>query len=40
MDGNKEATKEEDPDRPAHGYEYLDHTVSYSGSSNIVIFSI
>ena len=34
MEENKEATKQDDPDRPLQGYEYLDHTVIYTRCPN------
>ena len=34
MEENKKATKQDDPDRPLQGYEYLDHTVIYTRCPN------
>lgn len=34
MEENKEATKQDDPNRPLQGYEYLDHTVIYTRCPN------
>ena len=39
MEENKEATKQDDPDRPLQGYEYLDHTVIYT-RNKISLFEI